>query len=64
MSNPFQLQMRSIYFPVENARNIIKRNQKSEVLGNTTAQDYSPMFDWNLDAIIPKILIHTSIWSS
>lgn len=31
MTNPFQLQMRTIYFPIVNPRNIIKINQKSEV---------------------------------
>lgn len=61
ITNSFQLQMKTIYFPIVNARNTIKMNQKSDVLGNITAQDYSPIFEWNLDAIAPKILIHTII---
>lgn len=61
MTNPFKLQMRTIYFPIVNTRNIIKINQKSEVLGNITAKDYSPILDWNPDAIVQKVLIHTTI---
>lgn len=60
MTNSFQLQMRTIYFTIEHSRNTIKINQKSEVL-DITAKDYSQIFEWIPDMIVPKILIHTLI---
>lgn len=47
---PFQLQMRTLYFLIRNTRSIININQKLEVSGN--------IFNCNADAIVSKILIH------
>lgn len=60
MIDPFQLQMRTLYSFVGNIRSIIEINQKSDVLGHITVKDYSAILAWNAEAIVSKILIHTT----